>query len=180
MHCPHCAIDINDPAPECPDCGFHIRDLDGDFGEPPQREGPLHDAAGLLSEPESSALRSQLTAAHAATGCELVVVTVADSGSRLPAEHVFWLFNRWSVGGERHAGILVLLSVAERRVEVEVGHALESTISDAESSALLQHHAVPFFAAGRFAEGLVQAVSLLETVLRNAEVDLRPAEEVAA
>ena len=46
-----------------------------------------------------------------------------------PAEHVFWLFNRWNVGGPEHAGLLLLLAVAERRIESEVCH-WEPFVSD--------------------------------------------------
>ncbi len=167
MHCPHCAIDLNDPAPSCPDCGFHIRDLDAEFGLLPDREGLLLDGAEALTAAQRDEFASRLADITSATGCEVVVATVASSAPRLPSEHVFWLFNRWSIGGDGHVGVLILLALAERRVEVEVGHAVEGVISDEECTALLQHHAVPFFALERYGEGISHVLKVLEVVLVN-------------
>ncbi|MCO5168239.1 MAG: TPM domain-containing protein [Planctomycetes bacterium] len=168
MHCPHCAKDLNDDHPACPECKFHISDLDAELGAPPERQGDVLDRAGVLTPDERERLVRRCADLRARTGAELVVVTAASSAPRKPCEHAFWLFNRWEVGGAAHAGILVLLSLAERRVESEVGVALEEIISDAASGALLEAHAVPFFALGSFGEGLYQAVDVLAQLVEHA------------
>ena len=68
MRCPHCQLDLNDPQPECPDCHFHIRDLDAELGEPPGRaDAQVVDLAGALSAGGAERLRSHIAAWSART-----------------------------------------------------------------------------------------------------------------
>lgn len=161
MHCPHCGKDLNDDHPACPGCRFHISDLDPELGPPPARTGDLLDLAGVLGPADRARLvdRTRLLRAH--TGAELAVVVVPHTRPRKPAEYAFWLFNRWGMGGADHAGILLVLALAERRIESEVGVGLEEIVTDEASAALLEEHAVPFLRAGELGEGLWQAVDVL-------------------
>jgi len=161
MHCPKCQVDINDPAPECPRCGFHIRQLDEVLGTPPERAAPLLDLAGVVSEAGRGPILERLRTFVTRTGCEFLVVTRPDTAPRLPSEYVFWLFNRWNVGGENHAGLLILLAMKERRIEVEVGFDLERFVSDEAAGLILQHHAVPFLKRGDVDGGLYHACDVL-------------------
>jgi uncharacterized protein len=65
------------------------------------------------------------------------------------------------MGGLENRGLLILLALQERRIESEVGYALESLLSDAESSRILRLHVVPFLHNGQYAAGLYQAVDVL-------------------
>jgi uncharacterized protein len=163
-------VDIDDPAPECERCGFHIRDLDAVMGEPPARTGRLTDAAGALSAGDARRIDERIAALEARTGIEIAVATMATTAPRKPSEVVFWLFNRWRVGGERHAGVMILLAIAERRIESEVGYALEDVLTDEASSRILEWHAVPFLAGGAYGEGLRHAVDVTARVLENASL----------
>ena len=170
VRCPHCAIDLNDPSPQCPRCGFHIRDLDAVLGDPPPRTGNVVDAAGVFTAADARRLEERLAAFASHTGFEMVVATVSTTKPRLPSEYVFWLFNRWMIGGDRHAGVMILLAMAERRIESEVGHALERVVTDAASTRILEEHAVPFLRAQRYGEGVYHAVDMLARVLENARL----------
>jgi len=161
MHCPKCAIPINDPFPQCPQCGFHIRDLDKELGSPPERNNLVCDLAKAMGEPGLKLLCERLQAFTDRTGYAFYAVTIQTTAPRLPSEYVFWLFNRWNVGGDPHLGILMLLAIQERRIEVEVGCDLERFISDDAAAAILQHHAVPFLKRGRIDDGLYYAADVL-------------------
>ncbi len=170
MRCPHCQLDLNDPQPECPDCGFHIRDLDAALGEPPPREGrSVVDLASALSADGTERLQTLIGRWSERTGHDLVVVVVADTAPRLPSEYVFWLFNRWQVGGEGHTGVAVLLALSERRIEVEVGWPLERYLTDAAATLVLEAHAVPALRRGDLDAGLIFAVDVLARVIEHAE-----------
>lgn len=167
MHCPKCAIDINDDAPQCPACGFHIDELDPVLGPPPDRAGLVTDLAGVLSEHGFQRLTECLQAFADQTGHEFLVITRDSTAPRLPSEYVFWLFNRWQVGGEAHRGMLVLLAMQERRIEVEVGHPLEDLVTDAAAATILEAHAVPFFREGAYDDGLFHAAHVLALVVAD-------------
>jgi len=168
MHCPHCSRDIDDPVPECPECGFHIRDLDAVFGEPPERDGPIVDAVGILSRRGLRNIDERIDEINKRSKVEIVVATVASSHGRKSAEYVFWLFNRWAVGGEQHRGVAILVDMEARRIESEVGASLEAVLTDDASEAILSEHAAPLLAMKHYDEGLLHAVDVIGRVLENA------------
>jgi len=68
--------------------------------------------------------------------------------------------------------VLILLALAERRIEVEVGFALEGVLTDAAASAILEEHAVPFLRAGRLGEGVRHAVDVIARVFEGAGLEI--------
>ncbi len=177
MHCPKCAIDLNDDVPRCPQCGFTIDDLDPVLGPPPERAGLVTDLAGVLTEAGRERLTGRLREFAERTGDEFLVVTRETTEPRLPSEYVFWLFDRWRVGGEGHTGLLVLLAMKERRIEVEVGFALEHFVTDAAACEILQGHAVPFLKKGAFDDGLFHSVNVLALVVEDGRRQEQEAEK---
>lgn len=167
MRCPQCDKDLNDDHPACPECRFHISDLDPVLGPPPPRQGDVNDRAGVLTPEERARIAGRAALLRARTGADLALITVPTTAPRKPSEYAFWLFNRWGVGGVEHAGVLVVLALAERRIESEVGVALEDRVSDAASGLLLEEHAAPFLRAGRVGEGLFQACDLLAQLVEQ-------------
>ncbi len=167
MHCPKCAIDLNDDVPQCPSCGFSIDDLNKVLGTPKEKTGLIMDWAGVISDDGKKKLLGRLQHFQQQTGSEFLIATIQTTSPRLPSEYVFWLLNRWQVGGENHSGLLVLLAMQERRIEVEVGYSLERFVTDEAATLILQHHAVPFLKAGDFDGGLFYASDTLARVIEE-------------
>jgi uncharacterized protein len=135
---------------------------------PPPQTGHVNDWAGVLCAAEAERITQRCQEVFTNTQAELIVVTVPTTAPIQPAEYVFWLANRWDMGGADNHGLLILLALHERRVESEVGYALEPLLSDAASAQLLEEHVVPCLRAGQHAEGLYQAVNVLGKVLEVA------------
>jgi uncharacterized protein len=144
--------------------------LDPVFGEPPERSGLVEDDAGLLEPDDRERLEARLGAFATSTGGEIVLITRETSAPRLPSELVFWLFNRWEIGGAEHRGVALLLCKEERRIECEIGHGFEHLLDDEASNRILEWHAAPLLRRGRYGEGLWHAVDLVATVIENAGV----------
>ena len=161
MKCPHCGLIVNDMVSACRGCDFDIKDLDEPVGEIPTRLGLINDFAGLLSEEARRQLQDRLEDLSNITGGEFVVVTCKTTHPIKPSEYVFWLFNRWQVGGPEHAGIMVLLAQQERRVESEVGYSWEPYISDVESGEVLDQFVVPLLRSGKISEALATGIERL-------------------
>jgi uncharacterized protein len=122
----------------------------------------------VLAAAEAERIARRCQEVFIRTQAELLVVTVSTTAPLQPAEYVFWLANRWDMGGPENRGLLILLALEEHRVESEVGYALEPLLSDAASAQLLEEHVVPLLRAGQYAEGLYQAVHVLGKVLEAA------------
>lgn len=165
MKCPRCGLIVTDIVPRCPGCGFSIADLDRRFRRVPARLGFVNDFASLLSAEERAGLEDRLERLQRTLGGELVLVTVKATKPLKPSEYVFWLFNRWRVGGEAHAGVMVLLAQEERRIESEVGYRWEPIISDVESGKVLAEHVLPLLKAGKTYEALKEGLDQLARII---------------
>ncbi len=171
MKCPGCDGFINDCTPHCESCGFDISQFDEVLHVPGPRAGGLNDWADVMSPEGSERFRERLDKFAAATGIDFCMVTLPTSEPRSPREFAFWLFNLWEIGGDDHLGVLVLLSMAERRIEVEVGYGMEKYISDEEASGVLEHHVVPFLKKGDFDNGLFYALDVLAKIFEHGRAE---------
>ena len=168
MKCPRCGLMVTDRVPTCRGCGFSVADLDRKLRQPPARVGFVNDFAGLLSAEEKAPLEERLFQLQHQLNGELVLTMVQSTKPVKPAEYVFWLFNRWQVGGAAHTGLMVLLTQAERRVECEVGYGWEPFISEEASGRLLDRHVLPLLRVGKVAAALREGVEQCARIIAAA------------
>ena len=76
---------------------------------------------------------------------------------------------------DRSHGLLLVIDPAEDRVRLEVGYALEGTFPEAFIAYVEQRQMVPFFAAGRVADGILATTELIvnraDAALSNAGLE---------
>ncbi|MBF0406526.1 MAG: TPM domain-containing protein [Candidatus Riflebacteria bacterium] len=166
MLCPNCKSDMNDCTPKC-NCGFEISEFDKVLQIPSERNGTVMDWAKVISPEALDRINSLMQSFTTKTSFDFCLVTLPMASPRSPREFVFWLFNRWKIGGDQHLGVLVLLSMQERRIEVEIGHLLEKYITDDEAAGVLQHHAVPFFKKNDIDNGLFYSLEMLGKIIEH-------------
>jgi uncharacterized protein len=121
------------------------------------------DEAEMLSAGELASLRSQV-AEHNAEGLGLVTVLLAP---RLPAgltieeyaEKV--LHDALALPGRRADRVVILLSLKERLVRIQVSSALWAVLPDEYCKLVIERDMTPQFRAGKYAAGLSRGVSAL-------------------
>jgi len=168
MKCPRCKLIVNDIVPKCKGCGFSISDLGRKIKQKLNRSGYVNDFAEILSADDRQKIETRLSEFHQKTGGEIVIVTIKSSKPIKPSEYIFWLFNQWQIGGDDHSGLMLLLSISERRIESEVGYSWEHIISDAESGTILNEYVVPLLKEGKFAEALLNGSEKLASIIYEA------------
>jgi uncharacterized protein len=150
---PALAVQQATPEPSCPE--FHGITCDG----------WVTDAAGVLdNESAVEAAAGRLVAEH---GHELAVVVVPDSDGLSPAEFAAGLGNTWGVGDPSlDDGIVVLVSLAERRTEISPGGGLQGTAGfDSGTLGDVAAAGNPYFADGDFSSGLIAILTALDADL---------------
>lgn len=125
----------------------------------PELTAPVHDLANVLDADTERRLEDLSRRLRAASGDVMVVVTVptvAPYGD--VREYAVRLFENHGRGiGDRGKdnGVLILLSLAERRVEVEVGYGLEEWITDGFAGEVSRERMVPAFRTGNYGAGVM-------------------------
>ena len=93
--------------------------------------GWVSDVADVIDAESERALNARAQALHEATDAELVVVTLDSVAPETPRAFATELFDTWGVGDrDANNGMLVLLVMDERRVEMEIGYGLEPVLPE--------------------------------------------------
>lgn len=135
----------------------------------PAAVGRVNDFAGILDADAERALDAELATLEADTSAEVAVATVPSLGGRSVEEYATALFNQWGIGqAERDNGVLVLVSVNDREMRIEVGYGLEGVLPDGLAGAIIRETFLPAFRDGDYQRGIRQGVSrVVEVVRRN-------------
>lgn len=140
-----------------------------DVPNPRQTEGGwVVDMAGILTPDQKQQLNEMISALERDTGAEMAVVILQRTVDAEPKEFATELFNRWGIGkrgGDN--GVLVLVALQQRRIEVETGYGIEGTLPDSEIGSILQDVVVPAFRKGDYAGGLTVLVRELIQRIRD-------------
>jgi len=129
----------------------------GSAAEPvyPDYSGFVNDFAGVIDAATRQKLEGLCRTLEQKTSAELAIAVVKTVEPLDPKTYAVALFEKWKIGKKgKDNGILMLLAMDERRIEIEVGYGLEGVINDAKAGEILDRYVVPFFKQGKFGEGL--------------------------
>ncbi len=140
----------------------------------PSYSGFVNDYAGVLDQATKTKLEGLCRQLEAKTSAELAIAVVKTVSPLDPKTYAVKLFEKWQIGKKgKDNGLLVLLAMDERRVEIEVGYGLEGVINDAKAGAILDQFGVPYFKEGNFGAGLYNtAAALSEQVVKASGQEL--------
>lgn len=125
----------------------------------PEPVGTVNDFAGLIDPAGEREISAVAESVRRAAGAEIAVVTVdtyAPYGSI--EEFSVALAQEWGIGqrGEDN-GVLLLLSMAERELKIDVGYGLEGALPDGLVGEIMDNSMVPYFREGEYGEGFLRA-----------------------
>lgn len=122
----------------------------------------VEDPSGKLTSEERSALISKLERASTEAKVQLGAVIVSSLNGETIEQLGERTFRGWDLG-ER--GILVLISIQERRSRIETGSGIEPIVSDEQVHEVLRTHLNPHLRAEDFYGGLDETFGALLALL---------------
>ena len=133
----------------------------------PEISQPLTDLAGVVDASSVQGIEQLSRALLAASGDTVVVVTVPSIAPYADIrEYATKMFENHGRGiganataKEKDSGVLILLSVQERLVRVEVGYGLEQWITDGFAGQISRDVMVPSFRTGNYGAGLLNGMT---------------------
>jgi len=95
------------------------------------------------------------------TGAQATIVVIETLQGETIESYANDIFRSWGIGQkDKNNGLLILLSVKDKKWRVEVGTALEGAITDIYSSSVMNEFAVPKFKENQYGQGLRVAYSI--------------------
>jgi len=119
------------------------------------------DLAGVIEPEVESALNAYLAELEQKTTAQMFVLTIASlEGESLEDFSIHVAHDMWKIGQQdKDNGVLLLVSLQDRRARLEIGYGLEGALTDAYSRRILEQALFPQFRQGDYSRGIALAVS---------------------
>lgn len=133
----------------------------------PTKDFFVNDYADIITVDDKETMQREGEKLYKACKAQVVVVTVNDMGGESIEEYTLNLARSWGIGSkDKNDGILLLLSVSERKVRIEVGEGLEGALPDSKTGRILDIYGMPNFESNDFSKGLVAVYKVLINEVR--------------
>jgi uncharacterized protein len=130
---------------------------------PPALSAPVNDFADVIDDASERELDRRIRSLQTATGDAVVVATVKTLQPYADVrEYAVKMFENGGRGiGEtgKDNGLLIVVAVEDRRVDIEVGYALEEFITDGFAGEVIRKAMTPHFKNGSYGTGLVEGTT---------------------
>lgn len=121
----------------------------------------VNDFADCISDADEQKMQSMAEELYKKTGAQVVCVTVNSLDGKDVRDYALGLGREWGIGSKNNDGVLLLLSVEERQIDIEVGYGLEGALPDGKTGRILDNYAIPYLKSDDFSTGLREAFSAL-------------------
>jgi uncharacterized protein len=140
-------------------------------------QGYVSDFAGVVDPASRQELERYCAAVERQTGAQIALVTLRSLEGEPVEDVANTIFRAWGVGQKGHNnGILLLLSIADRRSRLEVGYELEPSLPDGFSGGILREMR-PALRANQYGEAFLAAAHHIGSVIAQAkgvQIDTEP------
>jgi uncharacterized protein len=129
----------------------------------PQKPDRLvNDYTQTLSADEIGQLEQKLVAFDDSTSTQIAVVLIKSLEGYDIADYGVRLAESWGIGGaENNNGVLLLVSVGDRKVTIQTGYGVEGALPDAIARRIIENEITPNFRSGNYFAGLDQGTSAI-------------------
>lgn len=134
----------------------------------------VNDYANILSsETEEYIVKKSAELANA-DGTQIVVVTVPNLEGRSLEEYANALFREFEIGDkEKNNGLLLLLTLEERQLRVEVGYGLGGILPDGKAGRFRDEYIIPYLKENKWDEGIKNGYDAFFTeIVKQNNLDL--------
>jgi uncharacterized protein len=123
--------------------------------EVPQLTSRVMDQADLLSSDESRQLENLLAGYENDYSVQMVLYTTPSLEGENLELYSIRVVTEWKLGQEElDNGALLLISMQEKKVRIEVGYGLESVLTDLKAGYIIDNILVPRFKKGEYFQGI--------------------------
>jgi len=134
------------------------------FSKPtfPLLTGRVVDSAQILSSIEESNLTSLLKKHEEQSSNQIVIVTITSLEGYDITEYGYLLGRHWGIGQkDKNNGILLIISMNEKKIRIEVGYGLEGSLSDKMAHEIINYIIKPNFRQNNFYNGINEALNAI-------------------
>lgn len=126
----------------------------------------VNDNANVLDPRTASQLNAVLADLDAKAKAQVAVLTVNSLEGNSLEGYAVETYKKWGIGDKKtDRGVLLLVSVKDRKSRIEVGYGLEGILPDGLTGAIQDKYMLPYFKAGNYAEGITEGAMALAAII---------------
>ena len=126
----------------------------------------VNDFAGVFTDEQIKVMMDKAVAlCEEYDGVQVVITTVQSLDGETVENYANQMYNKYKIGKDS-MGVLVLMSVNDRKIRVEVGRNMQAYIPDSRAGKLMNTYAIPKLKQDMFAEGLMDLQEALVADIR--------------
>jgi len=120
------------------------------------------DQANIISSSDETALKNYLAQLEKNTGIQICVLTLKSLNGASLEDYSLAVAENWGIGKKgSDNGALLLVSMSEHAMRIEVGYGLEGELTDAKSGLIIRKVLTPYFKDGNYSTGIVAGVEAM-------------------
>ncbi len=120
------------------------------------------DQANIISSKDETALKTYLSQLYDKTGVQICVLTLKSLNGASLEDYSLAVAEQWGIGKKgKDSGALLLVSMNEHAMRIEVGYGLEGDLTDARSGLIIRKVLTPYFKDGDYSTGIVAGVEAM-------------------
>lgn len=121
----------------------------------PTRDFYVNDTVDIISNETEEMIIEKNKDLYKRTGAQIVIVTIQSLENKSIEEYANNLFRKYKIGSsEKNNGVLILVSLDDRKYRVEIGPGLESVLNDGKIGRYEREYLQPNFRKGNYDEGI--------------------------
>lgn len=115
----------------------------------------VNDYTQTLSTEQIQQLEQKLVAFDDSTSTQVAVVLIKSLEGYDVADYAVRLAETWGIGGSKNNnGVLLLVSLGDRKVTIQTGYGIEGVLPDAITKRIISREITPYFKEGDYFGGL--------------------------
>jgi len=133
------------------------------------------DLADIIDNSSEYKLNQYLQELEQKTTAQLVVLTIKSlEGGSIEDFSITIAHDRWKLGQKgKDNGVLLLISLKDRKYRIEVGYGLEGVIPDSLAGTIGRNYLAPFFSRGEYSKGVyATALALANEIAADSGVKI--------
>lgn len=124
----------------------------------PKLTGRVVDRAGVLSSSERKVIENYIFSFEQATHGQMAVLIISSLRGDSLEMFSMRVAEKWKIGSKgKDNGLLLLVSIKDRKIRLEVGYGFEGNLNDARAGDIIRGMK-PYFRAGKYGAGIEFAV----------------------
>ncbi|MEQ1500545.1 MAG: TPM domain-containing protein, partial [Parcubacteria group bacterium] len=141
------------------------------FTVPEKPTGFVQDYANILTKDQVSQLENKLSQYEKSTTNEIAVVTIPSLDNDAIENVAQEIFTKWQIGKQdKNNGVLLLISLAERKTRIHTGYGVEGDLTDIGTSYIQSEVITPAFKQGDYFGGINSGLDKMIEALGGTEI----------